>query len=222
MKTKTTFKVFIWASIFGAFFGLISAKLMINFYINDMEKTQNDLISDYYSTETATLVSPHHVRKDIMKGDSYKYNLVDLRLIKEYEEEHIISAINIPVQLTINEKLQLNYTNVSDAERIVDAFRALENNGKETVIYCYSSSCMTGRNVGKLLVDNGIYVKELGIGWNEWRYDWNGWNYPSEWADTEVLDYISSGSEPGVFDVNVFNFGNKTTTACAIENELSC
>jgi rhodanese-related sulfurtransferase len=221
MNVKQTFKVFIWASIFGAFFGIISANFMINYYMNDLE-TQNSLIRDYYYTETATLVSPHHLRKDIMKGDSYKYNLVDLRLISEYEEEHIITAINIPVQLSINEKLALNYTDVSDEERIVEAFRVLENNGKETVIYCYSSACMTGRNVGRLLAENGIFVKELSVGWNDWRYDWNAWNYPSEWADVEVLDYIAVGSEPGKFDVNAFNFDGKNSTTCAIENSLSC
>jgi rhodanese-related sulfurtransferase len=221
MNVKQTFKVFIWASVFGAFFGIISAKFMINYYMNDLE-TQNNLIRDYYYTETATLVSPHHLRKEIMNGDSYKYNLVDLRLISEYEEEHIITAINIPVQLSINEKLALNYTDVSDEQRVVEAFRALENNGKETVMYCYSSACMTGRNVGRLLAENGIYVKELAVGWNDWRYDWNAWNYPSEWADVEVLDYIASGSEPGKFDVNAFNFDGKNSTTCAIENSLSC
>ncbi len=221
MNTKTTFKVFIWASIFGAFFGIISAKFMINYYINDLE-SQNNLIKDYYDTGTATLISPHHLRKDIMKGDSYLYNLVDLRLIEEYEEEHIITAINIPVQLSINEKLALNYTNVTDEERIVSAFRALGNNGKQTVVYCYSSACMTGRNVGRLLAENGIFVKELGVGWNDWRYDWNAWNYPSEWAETEVLEYVFSGSEPGKFDVNAFDFGDKNSTTCAIENSLSC
>ncbi|NQZ85558.1 MAG: rhodanese-like domain-containing protein [Nanoarchaeales archaeon] len=221
MKIKNTFKIFIWASIFGAFFGLLSAKLMINFHINELESKDN-LIKQYYTSETATLISPHHLRNDLMKGDSYLYNLVDVRLIDAYEKEHIVSAINIPIQLTINEKLRLNYTTVTDEERVVAAFAELENNGKQTLIYCYSSSCMAGRNVGRLLAENGIFVKELGIGWNEWRYDWNSWNYPEEWNNTEVLDYIAVGEEPGVIDVNAFDFSNKSSTTCAADNNLGC
>ena len=47
--------------------------------------------------------------------------------------------------------------------------------------------------------ENDIFVKELGVGWNEWRYDWNMWNYPHEWETTVVEDYVASGIEPGVY-----------------------
>lgn len=49
---------------------------------------------------------------------------------------------------------------------------------------------MTGRKVGKMLAKEGIYVKHLGIGWNEWRYDWKSWNHPHEWDITNPMDYI--------------------------------
>ena len=57
--------------------------------------------------------------------------------------------------------------------------------------------CMSGRKIGKILSDNNIYVKQLGIGWNEWRYDWNNWNHEYEWEITDVNDYIYQGKEPG-------------------------
>ena len=56
---------------------------------------------------------------------------------------------------------------------------------------------MTGRKIGLMLADNGVYVKHLGIGWNEWRHDWVGWNHEHEWATTRVEDYVYIGDEPG-------------------------
>jgi len=54
---------------------------------------------------------------------------------------------------------------------------------------------MTGRKIGKLLAENGIYVKSLNIGWNEWRYFWDLWNHDSE-TPTDGKDYIVSGGIP--------------------------
>jgi hypothetical protein len=53
---------------------------------------------------------------------------------------------------------------------------------------------MTGRKVGKILANNGIFVKHLNIGWNEWRHDWNAWNHEHEWNTTTVQNYLE-GSE---------------------------
>ena len=55
---------------------------------------------------------------------------------------------------------------------------------------------MTGRKIGKMLVEQGVYVQHLGIGWNEWRYFWNLWNHDGE-AVSKVEDYVVSGKEPG-------------------------
>lgn len=76
--------------------------------------------------------------------------------------------------------------------------------------------CMTGRKIGKLLVENGMYVKHLGIGWNEWRYFWTLWNHEGDWNTTNVEDYIWTGSEPGVPQVKT------NSTACPISGEFSC
>lgn len=40
--------------------------------------------------------------------------------------------------------------------------------------------------------------KQLGIGWNEWRYYWTLWNHEPEWNTTNVLDYVVSGKDPGM------------------------
>jgi hypothetical protein len=83
-------------------------------------------------------------------------------------------------------------------DRIVREFRTLPKE-KDIIVYCYSIPCMTGRKVGQMLADKGIYVHHLGIGWNEWRHFWELWNHEHEWATTSVEDYVTSGKQPGVF-----------------------
>ena len=89
-----------------------------------------------------------------------------------------------------------DHSDYDAVDRIVGAFKALPPE-KHIVVYCYSMPCMTGRKIGKMLTDHGIYVQHLGIGWNEWRYHWTLWNHEHEWSKTKVLDYISTGTEPG-------------------------
>lgn len=81
-------------------------------------------------------------------------------------------------------------------------------------MYCYSGPCMTGRKIGKMLADQGIYVMHLGIGWQEWRYYWNLWNHDGE-TKVNPSDYIWSGPERGVF---VGEGGE----ACPIGGEFGC
>jgi hypothetical protein len=143
------------------------------------------LLRDYYATEVAAHVSPHHLRKAMGKGDD-SFILVDLRSAEEYEREHIKGAINIPAYKTPDKSAY------GDVERIVGAFSELPED-KDIIVYCYSIPCMTGRKIGNMLAENDIYVKQLGIGWNEWRYYWDLWNHEHEWAKTNVDDYVESG-----------------------------
>ena len=59
-----------------------------------------------------------------------------------------------------------------------------------------------------------VYVKHLGIGWNEWRYYWNKWNHDGETQVTPA-DYIASGSEPG-------EFVGEGGTACPLGGDFGC
>ena len=127
---------------------------------------------------------------------------------QEYQAEHIKGAVNIPA-----------YKNpqtawYDDKKRLVDEFKKLDSK-KEIIVYCYSVACMTGRKVGKILAENGIYVKHLNIGWNEWRYDWNSWNHELEWNKTKPEDYISTGSATGKPNLN------DTITPCT-SGETGC
>lgn len=166
-------------TIIGVIFGSITTYFILKNQ-KPAAKTQNELTKEFYDTENAAVVSPHTIRQYIDTGNK-NYILVDLRSTPEYETEHIITAINIPAA-TLSK------------DEVVKQFKKLPKN-KEIIVHCYSASCMLGRETGKLLSDNGIYVKEMNIGWSEWRNFWSLWN-PGE--DPSIgTNYIVSGKQPG-------------------------
>lgn len=198
-------RIVILSIILGAVAGAGAGFLVLEF----QTPSQNELVKDFYLTENAVHVSPHHIRKAMDKGDD-SFILVDLRSQEEYEREHIIGAINIPAYKDPDTSAY------GDRERIVEEFSKLTKD-KEIIVYCYSMPCMTGRKIGKLLAENGIYVKHLEIGWNEWRYFWNLWNHEHEWEKTKVEDYIAEGKEPGVPKIK-----EDSSQPCPVEGEFGC
>lgn len=200
-------KIIILAIVFGALSGALTSFTVLNLNIS----TSEDRILDFYLTENEVHVSPHHIRKAMTNGDE-TFILVDLRSQEEYENEHIIGALSIPAYKTPDESAY------GDVERITNSFKELEraNPEKEIIVYCYSIPCMTGRKIGKMLAENGIYVKHLGVGWNEWRYFWTLWNHPHEWNNTFVEDYVIGGKEPGKIKEGIISKG------CSIEGEFGC
>ncbi len=178
-------------------------------FIPFMYTTSNEArIAEYYAIENAVHVSPHSVRKNINSSDMI---LVDLRSAEEYARAHIIGAVNIPAYSSPDT------SDYGAVERIVGSFRILkeEHPNAEIVVYCYSNACMTGRKVGAMLAEHDIYVKHLGIGWNEWRYSWDLWNHDGE-TKVNPSDYIATGTDPGVFH------GIENKPGCPISGDLGC
>lgn len=153
-------------------------------------KTQESLIKEFYAVENAAIVSPHSLRRMMDKGNQ-SFILVDLRSEQEYIKEHIIGAVNIPAYKDPDTSAY------EETDRIIGEFKKLSPD-RDVIVYCYSIPCMTGRKIGKMLSANGIYVKLLGIGWNEWRHSWTMWNHEHEWKTTKPEDYIWKGREPGI------------------------
>lgn len=186
MKNKLIRTILI-SSLTGALIGSITT-----FSILKLQKpknpTANDLISEFYEIENAVYISPHTLRKMMDKQDQ-SYILVDLRSPQEYEKAHIVTAVNIPAYKDPDTSAY------DEKERITGEFRNLPKD-KTIIVYCYSIPCMTGRKIGLMLSEKGIYVKHLGIGWNEWRYFWTMWNHDLE-TPSKMEDYIVSGKEPG-------------------------
>ena len=200
-------KVIVIAIIAGILAGGITSYVLEQM---ESEPTQDELIKEFYDVETATHVSPHGLRKHL--GEDPNQIIVDLRSQEEYEEEHIITAVNVPAYK------DRDHSDYGAVERIVKSFKEMKakNPEAEFIVYCYSGPCMTGRKVGKMLADNGIYVKHLGIGWNEWRYHWQTWNHAHEWDQTDTMDYVASGPEPGVMK------GTEKKETCPIGGDLGC
>lgn len=178
-------------TIIGGTIGSITTFFLMKNIQKTTPPTTNDLIKEFYDIENAVHVSPHSIRKNMDKGIK-TFVLVDLRSPQEYEKEHIIGAVNIPAYKDPN-------TSAYDEEdRIVGEFtKLIESQPKsDIIVYCYSMPCMTGRKIGLMLTKHDIFVKHLGIGWNEWRYFWNLWNHDGE-TPTVVEDYVIQGKDPG-------------------------
>jgi rhodanese-related sulfurtransferase len=207
--TKFMVQVIAGIVLVGLVSGIIGAWMFNNTVgKDDSMPSKEELIAEFYATENAVHVSPHSIRKSMDKGDA-SFILVDLRSQQEYEREHIIGAVNIPAYKDPDTSAY------GDKERIVNSFKQLPKD-KDVIVYCYSIPCMTGRKIGAMLAEEGIYVKHLGIGWNEWRYHWTLWNHEHEWNLTKVEEYIASGAEPGTPK------SKKTSGACPIEGEFGC
>ena len=161
-------KIILISAIIGAVVGSLTT-LTIQ---KSQKPNTSDLIKEFYLMENAVHISPHSLRR-MMDKDDQSFVLVDLRSPQEYEKEHIIGAVSIPAYKDPDTSAY------EEKDRIVRQFRELPK-GKDIIVYCYSTPCMTGRKIGQLLVENGIYVKHLGIGWNEWRHFWTLWNHEHE------------------------------------------
>ena len=201
-------KIILLAIIFGVIASVITSSIILN---QEEQESEEELIKEFYEIENAVYVSPHSLRKSMDNGIN-DFILVDLRSQQEYEKSHIIGAVNIPAYKDPETSAY------EDVDRILNSFKELKtsNPNKDIIAYCYSIPCMTARKIGELLADNDIYVKHLGIGWNEWRYYWTLWNHEHEWKQTNVLDYVSSGPTHGTKKIKL------NSTACIINNEFGC
>ncbi|MEM1688376.1 MAG: rhodanese-like domain-containing protein [Candidatus Anstonellales archaeon] len=145
---------------------------------------QTSTFIKYYESKYFVEVSPYMLVNRISNQDD-SFVLVDLRSELEYSRGHIVGAINIPVV-------------GMDNETIVSKFRELvrQNPNKEIIVYCGSASCRLGDRIGYLLSINGINVRKLAVGWNEWKY------YPKLFmgdVDIDMREFIVEGSEPGKY-----------------------
>ncbi|MEM1700625.1 MAG: rhodanese-like domain-containing protein [Candidatus Anstonellales archaeon] len=145
---------------------------------------QTSTFIKYYEGKYFVEVSPYMLVNRISNQDD-SFVLVDLRSELEYSRGHIVGAINIPVV-------------GMDNETIVSKFRELvrQNPNKEIIVYCGSASCRLGDRIGYLLSINGINVRKLAVGWNEWKY------YPKLFmgdVDIDMREFIVEGSEPGKY-----------------------
>jgi rhodanese-related sulfurtransferase len=165
--------------VLGALIGGLTAYFLI-------QSSSDNLFKQYYDIENAVSVSPFDYVRDMESGNSSEF-LVDLRNKEDYDAAHFDGSVNVPAE-------QIN------ASEVLSSFENLTKD-KTAVVFCYSSYCMLGRKTGKLLADNGIYVKHLNIGWAELKRDF--------------LKYIVNGTAQTPY-------GGNASASCTSTGSLTC
>ena len=108
-------KVVVISIIVGFLAGGIAA-----FSIEEFSETSTgELMKEFYEIENAVHISPHGLRKHI--GEDPNVIIVDLRSQEEYEEEHIVTAVNVPAYK------DRDHSDYGAIERIVSQFKELHD-----------------------------------------------------------------------------------------------
>lgn len=157
--------------MFGMLGGVAGGKL----YLEWKEKSVNR-VAEFYNDEMAVAVSPATLKKMIDDKET-NFVVVDLRSEAEYNQEHIVGAVSIPA-------VSMN------TDQVVAAFEKLPKD-KTVIVHCYSAYCTLSKQVGQTLANKGIYIKELNIGWSEWKYYWGLWNPGAD--PKEGKSYVTTG-----------------------------
>lgn len=195
-------------SFFLAFFWVIVGVFCILYLV---PHTETNPFLDYYRVENAVAVSPHDLRMEMDKWLTDTI-IVDLRSAWEYATEHIRWAINIP-----------GIANDADAKaqeaRIIAAFAKLPKN-KRIIVHCYTHYCMLAKHVWLILAEKGIYVHELNIGWNEWRYQWDLWNGEGTSKSVDVSNYLEWSAVTHSWSAS--STGSLMITPCTVNGLAGC
>ncbi|VVB98869.1 Rhodanese-like domain protein [uncultured archaeon] len=175
---KEGYKLLALCFLAGAISGAV-ASIAINHFT---PKSSEQMIAEFYATETAVGVSPADYAADLNSG-ILDGTAVDLRSAAEYNAGHLVTAVNIPAVSM-------------DRAQVLAAFAALPKD-KPIITYCYSGYCMLSRQVGNVLAENGMYVKHFTAGWYEINRD-----YP---------EYVVNGTQPGSWKNATYVTGVCTT-----------
>ena len=73
-----------------------------------------------------------------------------------------------------------------------------------------------------MLAKKGIYVHELNIGWNEWRYQWDLWNGEGTSKTVRIEDYLEGTAVKKSGTGMVNNSGTALVTPCTTDGLAGC
>jgi rhodanese-related sulfurtransferase len=190
MNKKIIISIVLLSLLFCIFSGVAGAATYRNFF-----EKKTDVFKEFYDTENSVSVSPSTLRRLIDNKDE-NFVLVDLRSSNEYNIDHVVGAINIPI-VGMQESM------------ILAEFKKIPQS-KKIIMYCYSAYCMLSRQAGQLLANNGIHAQHLNLGWAEWKYNWTFWN-PQDTFQTGIK-YIEKGS----------GLKTSTPTQCTSSDQFGC
>jgi len=104
---------------------------------------------EYFENKVAFTVGPVELDK-MMREESDRIQIIDVRKAEHYQKSHIPYAISIPAA-----KLESSLNELS--------------HDKINVVYCYSQQCHLAAKSAIILSDNNFPVIELEGGFEEWK-----------------------------------------------------
>ncbi len=124
-------------------------------------------------------VPPQELLKHTNK--QYPFILVDIRSHEKYEIGHINHAHNIPVEFDDDKRV---------SKKVLDSFQSV-NQDKSIIIYSENRYDRQAEKLAAYLIENGIIVKILSVGWSEFRRFPNFWLSEDQWDTVDINMYVT-------------------------------
>jgi rhodanese-related sulfurtransferase len=110
--------------------------------------------------------------------------IFDIRPYERYKAAHIIDARHLKVQIDPQSGEILN------KDEILKSVNTMRNRNDSILIYGENEYSLLTSQVAALLSENGVNVKLLSVGWNEFRHFSTFWLPENINARVDILDYI--------------------------------
>jgi len=126
------------------------------------------------------IFDPVELKQKIDQG-RIDYSLIDLRTAKEYKQERIKGAANVPYQ--------------KDLKQWYKVYKKQGIKQEPIIVYLHFHNSVASREVVDYLRKKRVKAYYLGVGWNEWRHFRNLWLPEKDWNDFEEEKYVEPRSD---------------------------
>ncbi len=92
-------------------------------------------------------------------------NIIDVRAAKDFNQEHIVAAINLPYDDFNNFEITAEKLSQNQREQIVKNLRESDIN----YVYAYHRTCKLATKAAKLFASMGYDVQIVRGGWKQWK-----------------------------------------------------
>jgi len=148
---------------------IVSKKEVVN--LIEEKSAPKEKIKELIELERYLYIDPLTILKIIDNGDK-KIILLDLRDSLSYNRAHIKGAAHY---------------SMDQIKKDTSKFK-----NKKIIIYGDTSSSVLSKETALLLIEKGIDVRLMSVGWNEFRHFRNLWVPESQWNTIDVNKYIQT------------------------------
>lgn len=113
-------------------------------------------------------------------GKKQGVTIIDLRTQKEFDKEHILTAVNVPAKE--------GSTEYKDVRKTIDAVKVKQ----PVILYQDTTYSVEPKIISQQLKKEGYEAVELAIGWNEWRHFTTMWLPESQWDTVSIDKFVES------------------------------